>query len=143
MSNPRSFPADWALGGLAAPEGSKLQVRIDLDPGMLTATAAGSCDFNGNGCRDARSWELIAPNDEPEREIDTLSVIRDSDGLRVQIRALNALRSDKPLLSIPTIDAVCRLDHRDGRLSWRTKGDPYPSEQFSWIPSGRSTAGKD
>jgi|GEM_PF-4671021 len=130
---------------------SKVQIIIDLDGGFLTASAAGSCDRNGNGCRSGRAWEFASP-DEPfvlgepvspktfNDDLNNLSVIRDDDGLRVQFRALNSRRDSSGLVKAPTIDGVYRFNILgSGSLSYQEKGDPYPSEQVSWTPSGRSS----
>jgi hypothetical protein len=112
---------------------SKVQVSLDLENGVAIAHAAPTCDANGEGCHDARGWQIMnSPDDKINKELNQLLIQEDDDQIRVQIRGLNSRRSDKGALKIPSIDDVFLFTLDGSGLRTRRKGDSFPSTQVSW-----------
>lgn len=48
----------------APPSASKVQIHLDFVNGVATAIAAPTCDKNGEGCHDARAWQVVTSASE-------------------------------------------------------------------------------
>jgi len=120
---------DRGMSRGAQPSESKVQVRVDLISGTVTMIAAPSCDKNGEGCHDARSWQILSSADQAiDASMNNILVSSDNDELRVQIRAKNSRRDTilGGFVDVPSIDRVYRLDRSSGVFA--IDGDTFPSE---------------